>query len=374
MSLDPGKETFNGTALVQIEAEKTLPLLWLDAKELEITSAAVVGGRGDDRAQSSMPAVRVVPGGESFAGFAFDPPLSPGRFILRLEYSGKISAKELSGLFREKEEERWYLYSQFESIDARRAFPCFDEPHYKVPWQFTLRIPRDMTAVSNTPIEEETTEGETKTVRFAETKPLPSYLLAFAVGPFDYAQGAPLGSRKVPFRVVTPKGQANRAKYTLETTPDMIKILEGYFGMPYPYDKLDLIAVPIFGGGMENAGCITFTRGILLTRPEEETPVRQRGFASIGAHEFAHMWFGDLVTTTGGTTSGSTRPSRTGWRTRSSSSGAPRRTPRCSARGPAPARWARTASSPRGGSASRSPPRPTSRTRSTRSPTPRVPP
>ena len=297
MALDPNKETFTGTARLQIEAEKTLPLLWLNASKLEITRAAVVGGAGDDRPKSTMPAVRVIPGGESFAGFTFDPPLSPGRFILEIDYSGAISVKEFSGLFREKEEENWYLYSQFESIDARSAFPCFDEPHYKVPWQFTLKIPKETTAVSNTPILEETTEGATKTVRFAETKPLPSYLLAFAVGPFDYAVGPPLGSKKIPFRVVTPKGQANRAKYTLETTPEFIKVLEAYFGMPYPYDKLDLIAIPIFGGGMENAGAITFSRGILLTRPDEETPSRQRTFNSVGAHELAHMWFGDLVTT-----------------------------------------------------------------------------
>ena len=297
MSLDPGKETFTGTASLQIEAEKVLPLLWINAKDLAISSVTVVGGRGDDRPQSAMPKIRMSLGGEGFASFAFDPPLSPGRFILRIEYSGAISTKEISGLFRQKEADEWYLYSQFESIDARRAFPCFDEPHYKVPWQFTLKIPKGMTAVSNTPVEEETVEGATRTVRFAETKPLPSYLLAFCVGPFDYAQGPPLGSKKVPFRVVTTKGQADRAKYTLETTPDFIKILESYFGMAYPYEKLDLIALPIFLGGMENAGCITFSRGLILTKPEEETLSRQRTFASIAAHEYAHMWFGDLVTT-----------------------------------------------------------------------------
>src|SRR5262249_54022575 len=100
MTLDPNKETFTGTANIQIEAGKLLPLLCLNAAKLEIKSAAVVGGGGDDRPKSAMPAVRVIPGGESFAGFVFDPPLDPGRFILKIEYSGTTSTKELQGLFR----------------------------------------------------------------------------------------------------------------------------------------------------------------------------------------------------------------------------------------------------------------------------------
>ena len=290
LTLSPESETFSGAIDIDLEIDAPMRVLWLNARDLTVEDASfAIAGR------TVRP--RVVPGGDNFIGFETDEPMGPGRSGLHISYKGKSSEKELSGIFRQKEGEDWYIFTQFEATDARKAFPCFDEPAYKVPWRITLHVKKGLSAVSNSPIAAETESPDgMKTVRFAETKPLPSYLVALGVGPFDFAEGPAVGSKRVPFRVVVPKGQAAAAAYTVRSTPDLVALLEKYFGTPYPYDKLDFLAVPLMGGAMENAGLITFGRRLILTQPEEERPERQRSFATIAAHELAHMWFGDLVT------------------------------------------------------------------------------
>ena len=290
LTLSPESETFSGAIDIDLEMDAPVRVLWLNATDLTVGDASfTIAGR------TVRP--RVVPGGDDFIGFETDDPVGPGRAGLHISYTGKSSEKELSGIFRQKEGDDWYIFTQFEATDARKAFPCFDEPAYKVPWQITLHVKKGLSAVSNSPIAAETESPDgMKTVRFAETKPLPSYLVALGVGPFDFAEGPPVGSKHVPFRVVVPKGQAAAAAYTVRSTPDLVALLENYFGTPYPYDKLDFLAVPLMGGAMENAGLITFGRRLILTQPEEERLERQRSFAAIAAHELAHMWFGDLVT------------------------------------------------------------------------------
>jgi alanyl aminopeptidase len=197
-----------------------------------------------------------------------------------------------------KDGDRWYVYSQFEAIWARRAFPCFDEPSYKVPWQLTLRVKQDQVALSNAPIVSETDSGDgMKVVKFAETKPLPSYLVAIAVGDLEFVDAGTAGKKNTRVRIVVPHGRGSEAKYAAETTPAIVNLLEKYFGIPYPYDKLDEVAVPVFGEAMENAGIVTYGSGIILAKPEQDTPSRQRMWVSVAAHELAHQWFGDLVTT-----------------------------------------------------------------------------
>lgn len=204
----------------------------------------------------SLPA-RVVPGGDDFAGFAFAHPLGPGPLRLHVAYQGKMPEKESGGLFRRHAGSDWYAFTQFEPIDARRAFPCFDEPGFKQPWQLTLHVPKTVTALSNTPIAAETDEAEgMKQVRFAATKPLPSYLVAFAVGPFESVAAGKAGMRGTPIRVITPRGRAKEAHYAAQTAPQLLALLERCFGIPYPFDKLDLLAVPDFPMAMENPGLI----------------------------------------------------------------------------------------------------------------------
>ncbi len=290
LTLSPESETFSGQADIELEMASPLPLLWLNATDLEITKASLSGG------EKTLP-LRVVPGNDDFIGLAAEKPLGPGRGTLHLAYTGQVSSKDTSGLFRQKEGDDWYLFSQFENTDARRAFPCFDEPGFKTPYRITLRVRKDLMAVSNAPVaSEKETGGGMNEVRFAETKPLPTYLVAVGVGPFEATRTSAAGSKKVPFRILAPRGEASQASYAARSTPEILSLLEKYFGQPYPYEKLDFLAIPLAGFAMEHPGLVTFGRRLLLTRPEDESAGRQRGFGATAAHELAHMWFGDLVT------------------------------------------------------------------------------
>jgi alanyl aminopeptidase len=291
ITIVPAQDTFEGAVDIALNVRESAPLIWLNATELTIREASLKAG---DRTL----AARVVEGGKDFAGFAFDQPVPAGEAVLHIAYSGKISARTSEGVFRNRVAGEWYAFTQFEAIDARRAFPCFDEPSFKVPWQLTLHVKREHMALSNTAALSETDEPEgMKAVRFGRTRPLPSYLVAFAVGPFDAVDAGRVGAKRTPLRIIVPHGLAEQAKYAAEVTPQLLAALEDYFGIPYPYGKLDSIAVPLFGGAMENPGLITYGQSLILARPSEDSIERQRVYASVSAHEMAHQWFGDLVTT-----------------------------------------------------------------------------
>jgi alanyl aminopeptidase len=291
LTLVPAAEGFEGAVDIELDLAEPTSLLWLNGTELTVGDARLeVGGRSI--------AARAVAGGDDFLGFALAESAPAGPARLHVTYRGRVSDKDDRGVFREKEDDASYLFSQFENIEARRAFPCFDEPSFKVPWQLTLRVPEGDVALSNTPALSETKEGGFKVVRFAETRPLPSYLVAFAVGPFDLVDAGQAGKKGTRVRVATPRGRGARAAFAVQTAAGLLARLEEYFGTPYPYEKLDLVAVPhlVSFGAMENAGLITFSERILLARPEDETASRQLGFAATAAHEMGHQWFGDLVT------------------------------------------------------------------------------
>ncbi len=291
LTIDPGKTRFRGSVDIDVRLDQKTGLLWLNATDLQVEKATATLAGG------AVP-VRAFGGKDNFVGFAFDRAIGPGALKLHVDYSGSLDETSTQGLFRQKDGEDWYAFSQFESTDARRAFPCFDEPSYKVPWSVTLRIPKGTTAVSNTPIDSDSEQGGLRVVRFRRTPPLPSYLIAFAVGPFDYVDAGTAGARKTPIRIVTPRGKAAQARYAAQTTGPLLDRLEAYFGIPYPYEKLDELAIPqtVTFGAMENAGLITWSERILIAPPPEETIQFQRTQASINAHEMAHQWFGDLVT------------------------------------------------------------------------------
>ncbi|HKQ18708.1 MAG TPA: M1 family metallopeptidase, partial [Candidatus Eisenbacteria bacterium] len=199
-----------------------------------------------------------------------------------------------AGLYRLETGGHAYTFTQFEAIDARKAFPCWDEPAFKFPYQMTIAVPEAHRAVSNTPVEKETVEGGVRTVTFAKTKPLPSYLLAIATGPLEFT---PIPGLRVPGRVVTVQGAAGLTGVAVSMTPGIFAAVEKYFGTPYPYEKLDLIAVPEFSpGAMENPGAITFGDQYLLFDEKTMSASQRRTFVIFTAHEIAHMWFGDLVT------------------------------------------------------------------------------
>ncbi|HET6874695.1 MAG TPA: M1 family aminopeptidase, partial [Acidimicrobiales bacterium] len=186
--------------------------------------------------------------------------------------------------------------TQFESTHARRAFPCWDEPEFKAVFQVTLVIPPGLTAISNYRIESTSTRPDGRIeVRFAETMEMSTYLVAWVVGPYEWSREVLVEG--VPVRVAAVSGRVHLSEYALEVAEHSLRFLTGYFGIPYPGDKLDHVAVPDFAfGAMENLGCVTYRENLLLSRPEDASQAELQRSATVIAHETAHMWFGDLVT------------------------------------------------------------------------------
>ncbi len=290
MTLDPQKDSFRGEARIEIELARAVDVLWLNATELDIDGAKVELG-------SRNAIARIISGDEDYVGFAIEKPMGPGTITIHTTYTGQLPGHEQGGLFRRKEGDYWYIYSQLEPFDARRAFPSFDDPRFKVPFQLTLNVKKEHHAFTNTPVESESAgPAGMKTVRFKQTQPLPSYLVAIGVGPFEIVDAGTAGRNKTPIRIITPAGKASGAGFAASATGPLLEILEEYFDQPYPYAKLDQIAVPSFLGAMENPGLVTYHQELILAEPDEDTLGRQRGFSNTCAHELAHMWFGDLVT------------------------------------------------------------------------------
>ena len=286
----PGEELFSGTTTLDFEADRPLDVLWLNATGLTPGALTLT-------AQGQPIEARAEVAGENFLAVRPARPIPAGPARLTLAYTGPLSRKNTGGLFQLKEGGLDYAFTHFEPLDARRAFPAFDEPQHKVPVTLTLHVKKDHLAFANTPQVSEADEPQgMKVVRFAPSQPLPTYLVAFAVGPFDFTEAGRFGSKKTPVRIIFPKGRAKDAAWAVASTGPILEQLEKYFGRPYAYEKLDQIAVPMFGGAMENPGLVTYGQQLILAKPKEETPGHQRAFASVCAHELAHQWFGDLVT------------------------------------------------------------------------------
>ena len=285
----PGEARVRGEIAIDVELQQTRAVLWLNADSLSI--AQVTTERPETRAT-------LLTGQDQFVGIAFEPALAAGRHRVTLAFEAEQSRDSTRGIFALQDGGAWYAMTQFEAVSARRAFPCFDEPGYKTPWQLTLQIPQDLIALSNTQIESEVPGIDgLKTVRFAETRPLPSYLVAFAVGPWEFVDLGRVGANPTPTRIVVPRGRRGDADFAARAYPELFAQLERWFGIPYPFDKLDHIAIPLsVGFAMENAGLITYGAPVLLAKPGAATARFRRGDANVGAHEIAHQWFGNLVT------------------------------------------------------------------------------
>jgi len=291
LTVDPTQTTFEGEVRIQLVLTKRTSLLWLNATELTVLAARV-------EASGETSPARSVAGGEDFLGFAFDHPMGPGPATLTVSYRGSIDETRSRGLYRVREADgEWYAYTFFEPIDARRVMPCFDEPSAKVPWKLRLRVPRGDVALANAPVESERDEGPgTKLVTFAESKPLPSYLVAFVVGPFDLVDSGTAGRHGTPLRFVVPRGRREELRYAREVSSRVVGLLEDYFGMSYPFLKLDVAVVPRYWGTMEHPGLVAMGQPLSLIRPGEESVRRRERYANILTHELAHYWFGDYVT------------------------------------------------------------------------------
>ena len=295
LKLDPKQERFSGKTRIEAQVAEATDVIWMHGRGLKIGKAEAVLASGKRIALTAeqvhvsgvlkLSAAETIPAGKATIELAYDAPYG-----------------QLDGAYRVKPDGRDYVVTQMEALGARNTFPGFDEPSFKQPWDITLVVPEGDVAIANT--------SETKTekladgwkkVSYARTEALPSYLIAFAVGPWDVPQGpdiAPNGSRtrSIPLRGLAAKGQGGKMTYSLANTPAIVIALEDYFGTPYPFDKLDNVAAPDFAAGaMENAGLIVYRDSLMF--PDETSSVGQRqGFLGVSAHELAHQWFGNLVT------------------------------------------------------------------------------
>ena len=287
LTCDPDKADYSGTVTVTLAVKQATNLLRFSARALTIDSAELKGASG-----TTKPAAIEKPADDQ-AQLRFTAPIKPGTYTLAMQFHNAYNTRAIS-LYKVVTGGHAYLFTQFEDTEAREAFPCWDEPDFKIPWHVTLRVPSADLAVSNTPVASETPAGALKTVIFQPTRPLPSYLIAIAVGPFETV---PITGMGVPGRVITVQGANAMAADAAGAAGPLLKSLERYFGRPYPYEKLDLIAAPEFlFGAMENAGAIVFADRALLLNTATASPEQRNRVFSTMAHEMAHMWFGDLVT------------------------------------------------------------------------------
>lgn len=289
LTLVPSRDTFRGTVAIDLELAEPTSVVWLNSVDLTVTKARI-------EAAGATLGARPMEGDPGFLGFVLERPVGPGKARLTVEYEGAFDKVRSRGLYAVAEGAEWYAYTMFEPIDARRAFPCFDEPGFKVPWQLTLHVKKEHVARANAPIASETVEGDMKAVRFADSKPMPSYLVAFVVGPFDLVDAGSVGRQGVPLRFIVPHGRGAETRYAAQVTPRIISLLEGYFGMDYPYEKLDVAVVPRFWGTMEHPGIVALGQPLTLIKSGRESLDRQQSYANIAIHELAHYWFGDYVT------------------------------------------------------------------------------
>ncbi|MDE0138111.1 MAG: M1 family metallopeptidase [bacterium] len=294
MEPDLDTATFTGSEVVTLDVVEATDRVVLNAAELQIVEARFV--RGDASAQAEVEYDEEL----QRAVLLVSEPLSTGRWELRCRFTGILN-DQLRGFYRstfddEDGNEQVIATTQFEATDARRAFPCWDEPDFKASFGVTLVVPEDLMAVSNgAEIERVPLDDGRVAVTFADTIVMSTYLVAFVVGPFEAT--APIDVNGVPVRIVAPRGKLRLTGYALECSRFCLDYLATYYGIPYPGDKVDMVAIPDFAfGAMENLGCITYRESVLLVDEEIATSAEKMRILDVIGHELAHMWFGDLVT------------------------------------------------------------------------------
>ncbi len=284
---------FSGSVDVDVEVVQPTAEVVLNAVELEIDEAWVEAG--GERLDTTL----TLDAGTERATLTLPRVLPVGPAVVSLRFRGTLNDK-LRGFYRstftdESGAERVIATTQFEATDARRAFPCWDEPDQKASFAITLVVDDDLVAVSNAaPVSDEVVDGRRR-VQFAETMVMSTYLVAFIVGPLEATR--PVDVDGTPVRLLHPPGKGHLTPFGLEVAEFSLRYLADYFDVPYPGDSMDLVAIPDFAfGAMENLGCVTFRETLLLADPEHATQGELQNVVDVIAHELAHMWFGDLVT------------------------------------------------------------------------------
>ena len=287
--------TFDGEQSVDLLILEATSTIVLNSIDLEISNTTL-HANGTTLTSKSV----TIDKDAETATLEFGETIQPGDARLEMVFTGELNDK-LMGFYRSEYtsqdgETRYLATTQFEPTDARRAFPCWDEPAKKATFEVTLVFSDEYQAVSNTPVVEEAVPGPgLKSVRFAETPIMSTYLLVFIVGNLTSIKERADGGTTVG--VWTTPGKEDQASFALDTSVKLLSYFNEYFGIPYPLPKLDHIAIPDFAAGaMENWGAVTYRETALLVDPDNSSAGTRQRVAEVIAHEMAHMWFGDLVT------------------------------------------------------------------------------
>ena len=287
--------TFTGDEKISIHVHEPVREIILNAAELELHAVSLQTADGKVREGR----VNLDTENER-ATLSFGEPVPAGRGDLQIQFSGILNDK-LHGFYRSTYkgadgQDKPLASTQFESTDARRAFPCWDEPAFKAVYQVTLVVDEKLTAISNARVvRENALPGNKKAVVFADSMKMSTYLVAFIVGEFEAT--APVMIGNAPLRVCAVPGKKHLATFAVDIGKASLEHFSAYYGIAYPGDKLDLIAIPDFASGaMENLGAITFRETALLVDADRATRTELERVADVVSHENAHMWFGDLVT------------------------------------------------------------------------------
>jgi puromycin-sensitive aminopeptidase len=292
---------FNGDETIEINvAEPGADRILLHSKDLQVEAPSLQ--RQDDKGGKTPLLATTFHAYPADAMIEFKPErrLAAGKYRLRLTFSGKLSNK-LVGFYRSTfkdaaGKEHALACTQFEPADARRMFPCFDEPDFKATFKLSVRAKKGLTAIANAPVERHSENKDgTTTFDFEATPPMSSYLVALVVGEMQPTKT--VEAENIPITVWSVVGKQHLGDYSRDEAAKILPVLTKYFGIPYPWKKLDLIAIPDFeAGAMENPGAITFRETLLLIDPATASSHGKRASTSVIAHEMAHLWFGDLVT------------------------------------------------------------------------------
>lgn len=285
LNIDPDNPDYSGSTVIDIDVLEATNKVGFYQLDIDVTKAELYQG------DKVIPLTVTIGDYDINWGTAAST-IAAGKYQLAITFEGKVNTSS-DGMYLSAFEGNNYIFTQFEDMHARRAFPSFDEPSFKIPYQMTITSPEKQTVVSNTPVETRTVENGMQTVKFMKTKKMPTYLIAYTVGPFDSAE---LTGLSVPGKIYVPKGYADKTKFIVKHTPEILQSLENFFGIDYPYRKLDFVAVPNFThGAMENAGLITYRDSLLLL--EDNPGLSERASPlNVVAHELAHQWYGNLVT------------------------------------------------------------------------------
>jgi len=285
---DLANETFHGEETIDVDVKEPVSSITMHAIGFSYHDVTVTSGGTTTAANVGEDA------GNEMIKLSLPQPIAAGPASIHIVFDAPLN-KQLRGLYVSRTATRKYAVTQFEATDARRAFPSFDEPAMKATFDIALVVDKGDTAISNSPIASDTPVGDAKhRIQFATTRRISTYLVAMLVGDFQCVEGGVDGT---PVRVCGTPGRQQLGQFALESAQAVIHFYNDYYGIKYPFQKLDLISIPDFeAGAMENAGAVTFRETALLIDPKTASIGQKKGVAGTVAHEIAHMWFGDLVT------------------------------------------------------------------------------